>query len=292
METGQGELALDGMPTRLFACTPTRLTTWLDCPRRYRFTYLDRPPPPKGPPWAHNSLGSAVHLALAGWHRLDPRARRPEVAGRLLEQVWLQEGFRTDEQSARWRDRAHDMVTAYAATLDPDDEPVGIERTVGTRTRVLALSGRIDRLDRRSVEGVEGDEQLVVVDYKTGRRLLTAYDVRSSLALALYALAVTRMFRRPCLRVELHHVPTGDVIGHDHTPETLQRHLDRAEAVGSEAAAADTAFKAGLDEAAGQRQFPAQVSPSCRWCDFLRACPEGSAAYAPAEPWAALGDPA
>ena len=63
----QGELALEGLPTRLLSCTPTRLTTWLDCPRRYRFTYLDRPQPPKGLPWAHNSLGSAVHLALAGW---------------------------------------------------------------------------------------------------------------------------------------------------------------------------------------------------------------------------------
>lgn len=287
--SAQGELALDGLPTRLFTCTPTRLTTWLDCPRRYRFTYLDRPQPPKGPPWAHNSLGSAVHLALAGWYRLDPPARTPEAAGRLLDQVWQREGFRTDEQSAHWRDRARAMVTRYAATLDPDAEPLGIERTVATRTDVLAVSGRIDRLDQRHVDGTE---QLVVVDYKTGKRLLTAYDVRSSLALALYALAVTRTFRRPCLRVELHHLPTGDVVSHDHTPETLQRHLARAESVGSEAGAADTAFKAGLDDDAVERQFPPQLSSSCRWCDFLRACPEGSAAYAPAEPWAALGDPA
>lgn len=35
---------------------------------------------------------------------------------------------------------------------------------------------------------------------------MTAYDARSSLALALYALAVPRMFRKPCLRVELHHL--------------------------------------------------------------------------------------
>ncbi|MBV9293834.1 MAG: recombinase RecB, partial [Frankiales bacterium] len=40
------------MPARLFSCTPSRLATWQDCPRRYRFTYVDRPAPPKGPPWA------------------------------------------------------------------------------------------------------------------------------------------------------------------------------------------------------------------------------------------------
>lgn len=64
--TVQGGPALDGLQTRLSACTSTRLTTWLGCPHRYRFTYLDRPQPPKGLPWAHNSLGSAVPLALAG----------------------------------------------------------------------------------------------------------------------------------------------------------------------------------------------------------------------------------
>ncbi|MBA2322872.1 MAG: recombinase RecB, partial [Pseudonocardiales bacterium] len=30
------------MPRRLFKVTPSRLASWLDCPRRYRMTYLDR----------------------------------------------------------------------------------------------------------------------------------------------------------------------------------------------------------------------------------------------------------
>lgn len=288
MSVSQPELALEGLPKRLFACTPTRLTTWLACRRRYRYTYLDRPQPPKGPPWAHNSVGSAVHLALAGWHRLDAAARTPEAAGRLLDRVWLHDGFRNDEQSEIWRDRGREMVTRYTATLDPDDEPVGVERTVGTRTSVLAVSGRVDRLDIRVVDG---HEQVVVVDYKTGRRLLTSYDARSSLALALYAIAVTRTLRRPCVRVELHHLPTGDVLAHEHTEESLQRHLSRAESLGEEAAAADTTYREGLGAQEADRLFPPDVSASCRWCDFLRVCPAGSAAVAPAEPWAGLAEP-
>ncbi len=54
------QLGFEGMPRRLYTCTPTRLSSWLDCPRRYRMTYLDRPAPPKGPPWAHNSLGASI----------------------------------------------------------------------------------------------------------------------------------------------------------------------------------------------------------------------------------------
>ena len=279
------QLGLPGMPQRLFTCTPTRLTTWLDCPRRYRFTYLDRPPPPKGPPWAHNSLGSSVHLALAGWHRLAARERSVEAAGRLLEHVWLKEGFRDDEQSAVWRSRAREMVMRYVDTLDPGEEPLGIERTVGMRTDSLAVSGRIDRLDQRP--GADGDV-LVVVDYKTGRRELTAYDARSSLALALYAVAAGRTFRRPCLRVELHHIPSGEVIAHEHTLESLQRHLARAEAIGAEAGTADAAYRAGLSDDAADALFPPQVSSSCRYCDFVRSCPQGFAAHQPASSWAAV----
>ena len=114
------------------------------------------------------------------------------------------------------------------------------------RTEVLAVSGRLDRLDLR--DGPSGDV-LVVVDYKTGRRDLNVFDARSSLALALYALAAGRTFRRDCVRVELHHVPSGEVIAHDHTAESLQRHLARAEAIGAEAGAAEPAFRGGLSSA-------------------------------------------
>ncbi len=284
---GQQELALE-LPKRLFAATPTRLTTWLDCPRRYRFTYLDRPAPPKGPPWAHNSLGSSVHLALAGFWRLEPARRTVAAAGRLLDNAWLRDGFRDDEQSRTWRGRARDMVERYAERLDPHDEPLGVERTVATRTQVLALSGRLDRLDDRLRD--DGSRELVVVDYKTGRRPLTVQDARSSLALALYAVAVTRTFRRRCATVELHHVPTGEVVAHEHTPETLLRHLGRAESLGEEASAADADFRAGLTGPAMAERFPAQPSLACRWCDFLRVCPEGSARYSPAQPWDSLAD--
>ncbi|HZB33615.1 MAG TPA: PD-(D/E)XK nuclease family protein, partial [Streptosporangiaceae bacterium] len=109
------QLGLEGMPRRLYVCTPSRLNAWLDCPRRYRMTYLDRPPPSKGPPWAHNSLGASVHNALAAWWRLPPPERTTEMAGSLLLRGWLTEGYRDAEQAAEWRERARAMVERYVA---------------------------------------------------------------------------------------------------------------------------------------------------------------------------------
>src|SRR5713226_505820 len=196
------------MPRRLYRCTPTRLTAWLDCPRRYRMTYLDRPPPAKGPPWAHNSLGASVHNALANWWRLPRAERTVPAVGQLLDRGWISDGFADDSQATWHLLRAKGMVEAYVAGLDPASEPAGVERTVATKTELIAVSGRIDRLDDRpGVVGMPGfptggrselvspgqDRQLVVVDYKTGRHPLTVDDVRSLMALALYALAAERV---------------------------------------------------------------------------------------------------
>jgi RecB family exonuclease len=283
------QLGFDGMPRRLYACTPTRLATWLDCPRRYRFTYLDRPAPPKGPPWAHNSLGASVHNALAAWWRLPRRQRTVTAAGDLLESGWLTDGFADDGQSVEYRDRCRQMVEGYVATLDPNREPVGVERVVATRSDLIAVSGRIDRLDDRvSDDGFS--RELVVVDYKTGRHLLTVDEARTSMALALYALAAERVMRRPCRRVELHHLPTGQVLAWEHTSESLERHLRRAEALAAECAHADEQHKAA---SAGGRQadelFPARPSTGCGWCDFRSQCPEGTAAAVGRRPWDGLG---
>lgn len=289
------QLGFEGMPQRLYTCTPSRLNTWLDCPRRYRMTYLDRPMPPKGPPWAHNSVGASVHNALAGWWRLPVHERSPEAAGRLLLRGWLTDGFRDEAQSAQWRERAREMTERYAAGLDPSDEPLGVERTVATRTDRIAVSGRIDRLDARGPE-------LVVVDYKTGRHVLTADDARGSLALAIYAVAASRVLRRPCRRVELHHLPSGEVAVWEHTDESLARHIRRAEQIAAEAAAADDAYRAAAGKRAGvpkpregevdhaphDELFPPRPGNLCSWCDFARHCPEGREAAPRKEPWAAL----
>jgi RecB family exonuclease len=278
----QGELDV-AVPPRLFSATPSRLDSWLGCPRRYRFSYVDRPTPPKGAPWAHNSLGAAVHGALAAWWMLPVDDRTAYAARRLVHERWVSLGFRDDQHSEEWRERGAEMAERYAATLDPTDEPLGIERTVGMKSARLALSGRIDRLDRR-------DDELVIVDYKTGRHVLSTDDARGSLALAIYAAAAARTLHLTCRRVELHHLPTGDVVVWEHSEESLARQLARAESIGIEAAEAHAAVAAAdSDPAALESIFPPRTGPQCGWCDFIGHCKEGQAATPQRiQPWAGL----
>ena len=271
------QLGFAGMPERLFVCTPSKLGTYVDCPRRYRYTYVDRPSPPKGPPWAHNSLGASVHTALKNWYALPSERRGTAALPTLLKATWVREGYRDVDQERLAYRKALQWLDTYVEGLDPQEEPLGVERVVATKTAVLAFNGRADRIDARGGEAV-------IVDYKTGRSGLDADDARGSQALALYAYAAQRVFRRPCRRVELHHLPTGTVAAHEHTEESLARQLTRAEDTARDIMAAEKAVAAGADP---DGEFPANPGSLCGWCDFRRVCPAAAETQGK-EPWSAV----
>jgi putative RecB family exonuclease len=268
------QLGLDFEAPRLVRVTPARLGTWDDCPRRYRLTYLDRPAPVRSGARGASTLGAVVHLALRSLFALPPAQRTPEAAARLVDRHWNSEGFRDAEQAHQYRERARGWLADYAEGAAEVDA-VGLEQWVSVAVGGIVAEGRVDRIDRR------GDE-LVVVDYKTGRAP-TVEDARESRALALYALGVERTLRRRCVEVELHHLPSGHVAGWRHDRASLAAHVAAAERSAAALAAAAEALEADPDT-----PFPARPAPRCGSCDVRRHCPEGRAAAPESEPWAQL----
>lgn len=286
-------LPFDEPPRRLFAAYPTRLTTWQDCPRRYRFSYLE--PKPKAGPWAHYSVGSSVHDALRRWFDLPAGERTADAAAALVERGWIDAGFRDEAQCQEAMQRAMQWVRDYVLTQDPTIEPAGLERSVGTTTAVLSVRGRVDRIDRRLDE--DGHEELVVVDYKTSRRPCTEDEARSSLQLAMYAAATARSLRRPCTLVELHHVPSATVVSWRYREGQLERHLSRADDLGLEASNAEAEWKGagGVDTInadAADALFPPVPDARCSWCDVRSSCPEGQAVSNQVTSWQAIAQEA
>jgi RecB family exonuclease len=266
------------MPRKLVRVTPAKLATWADCPRRYRMIYLDRPSPSRGAPWAHATLGAVVHNALRAFYDVPADKRTPEAAAALVVSNWRDEGFANPRQAAEYRERAQDWVSGYIAGIDPTVDPIGVERWVSAPVGTIIAEGRVDRIDER-------DGELVIVDYKTGRHALTTDDARGSQALAMYAVAARRTLRRPCHRVELHHLPTGSVAVWTHTDETLQRQVRRAEEAADDLTVAAERLADGAD---ADEVFPPSVGWHCSWCDFRKHCKEGQAAAPDLAPWSLL----
>lgn len=275
------QLGLEFDLPRLVRVTPAKLATWADCPRRYRMTYLDRPAPARSGAWAHATLGAVVHLALRALFALPAEQRTPRAAAALVDKNWSSEGFRDAEQAARYRERAKGWVAEYAAEAaehtGPDADVVALEQWVTVATERIVAEGRADRIDRRG-------EELVIVDYKTGRAP-TVEDARQSHALALYAVAAARTLRRTCTQVELHHVPSGQVAAWRHDQQSLQEHVTAAEDAAAELGAAADALAAGGDP---NELFEARPAPRCGHCDLRRSCPVGRKAALEREPWALL----
>ncbi|WP_460398234.1 RecB family exonuclease [Actinophytocola sediminis] len=266
------------MPRKLIKVTPSRIATWMDCPRRYRMAYVDRPSPPRGGAFAHSTLGAVVHNALRAFFELPVRGRTPAAGAAMVGKHWNDEGFAGPTQAATYRELAAEWVAAYVAETDVTQDPIGLERWVSAPVGTIVAEGRVDRIDER-------DGELVIVDYKTGRSVLTTDDARASSALALYVLAARRTLRRPCRRVELHHLPSGTVAVWEHSEESLARHRTRAEESAEEFSLATDTLRAGGDQ---DVLFPPRVGRQCSWCDFRRSCPEGQTAGPQAEPWALL----
>lgn len=280
--------------SRLLRITPTRLAAFSDCPRRFHLHYVEKASRADGER-AHLSLGNTVHLALARWWDLPPERRAAvelrrrcgatepdatmqEIASDLVTGAWQGGGFRDGAQEAIWAVYVADWVARYLLTTMPIDQPRGVERTVAVVRGEVAYDGRADRID-------EDPDGLVIVDYKVGRKAPTLDDVRGSLALAIYAYAAWRVFKRRCVRVALHHVPTGTVVEHEHSDETLARQVTRADSLaGDVRLALDTVEGGGPVDVL----FPPEVGPLCRGCEFREHCPEGSAAFPEETPWAVL----
>lgn len=260
----------------LVRITPARLATWESCPRRYRLTYVEKPPPPRGGPRAASTLGAVVHLALRALYLRPARERTPEQAAALVDRNWSGEGFRDSAQETEYRGRARDWTADYVAEhVEGRPEPLGVERWVSAPTAAIVAEGRVDRIDASG-------NAAVIVDYKTGRHVPEPADARDSAALAFYALGAARTLRRDCRRVELHHLPTGTVAAWEHDDASLAAHVERAERGALEAADAADALAAG---GGADALFPPRPGSRCAACDVRRHCPEGQAVGPAAAPW-------
>ena len=269
---------LPGMPARLFVATPTKLLTFADCKRKYRYTYLETTAAAEGPAVGaqhgrrRGARDAGRLLALAGdapYPGRGGRAAARELAARGLP------GRRAVGALARAIRRDGRGVPRQASTRTPSR--AGWSAPSSFTTARASLAARPGGPDRRAARrGPARATELAIVDYKTGRRPLTATDARSSLAMALYVLGARRVLRRPCTRVELHHLPTEHGRGRGpRRRRRWQRHQRRAESIADDAAAAEKRWRDGPDAGRGGRGVPAGTVAAVRLVRLRPALPAG-----------------
>ena len=249
----------------------TRVDTFERCPRRFRYQYVDGLPQAPAP---QLSFGTSIHTTLEWiFDRKHPVLPSLEDTLRALYDAWETEGYEgrdRDEQLVAYQ-HARDVVTRFHARLATE----GLRSPVATEAWFelpfgddLVVVGAIDRVD------ADEDGTLHVIDYKTNRKARTRAQVRDSLQLAIYALAVEELFGHLPRTVGLDFVVPGTLVRVDVAD------LDLA-AVGPRLAAVAARIVAGEDQPTPHRL--------CDWCDFRAICPAWAAESDEAEADEVLG---
>ena len=243
--------------------SPTRVTSFTDCPLAFRLRAIDRLPEPPSP---HATKGTLVHQVLERLVWDHPAGERTgEVAAAELERAWAElqgsEEYAAlgldEEAAAAFLADASQLVENYFALEDPARvEAVGVEVCLEAQLDGFRLRGIIDRLDLNETG------ELVVVDYKTGRAPSARYERAKLTGVHLYALLCEQTLGRAPVEVRLLHLREPVSISATPSAQSLRGQRVRTAAV----------WRA-IERACAQDDFQPRPSPLCDYCSYHEWCP-------------------
>lgn len=238
--------------------------TWQQCPRRWRFRYIEKR---SDPPGEAAVLGTFVHRVLellcvepAGSRTI---ARARELATKTWPETREDPNYialdLNEDAQRQFKWRSWTAIENLWQIENPDEVEVqAVESKIQATVGGVPFYGIVDRLD------LEPDG-LVVTDYKTGK-VPRPGDLPKSLdQVLLYAAAVEDHSGELPIRARLYFLGSGV-----HETKVTKASLEKA--VGKFAKSWTS-----INQACNTDDFPTDVGPLCGWCNFVADCAEGTA---------------
>ena len=238
--------------------SPSKITTYLACPVKYRYTYVD-----DRARWllrakSYYSFGTTLHRVLQRFH--DSGDAGVTTTAQVLaayEESWIDAGFSSAEEMAEAFGEGKEILERHVAeTLSRPVEAktLFVERQLRYDLGEFVLIGRLDRVDEYD------DGTLEVVDYKSGRETVTEEDVSSDIAMNCYQLLLRNKYPGRPIRARILALRSSTSAAYamsDTEFEEFERDIS-------------TLAKMILTEDIYERK--AVRKPMCEYCDFLPAC--------------------
>lgn len=178
-----------GKPT----LSASKISTYLACPTRFRWTFVD----PRGRWYLRAkptfSFGLTLHKVLERFHEhgaVDPIAQVLES----YEESWVEAGFSSAEEMADAFGEGKEILERYVDEVrrtPATAHTLLVEQSLRLDLGPFVLVGRLDRVDE------EADGTLEILDYKSGREPV---EVRTELAMGCYALLLRERFPGRAIR--------------------------------------------------------------------------------------------
>ncbi len=261
---GTGAVGGGGAPVPPQRLSPSGASTFEQCPRRWRFRYVERLPEPPG---VEALVGTFAHRVLELLMQKVPSRRSKDEAKRIARAVWPElvagEDFRDlelgDDEARGFRWRAWSAIEGLWHLEDPASVEVeATEEHVSVTLGQVPFRGVVDRLEREP-------EGLVVSDYKSGRAPAARHAPERLRQVLLYAAAIAEETGEQPVRAQLLYLGQRVVA-------TAVTTVEISDAIGR----LESTWGA-IADACDADDFAARPGPLCGYCAYAENCPEGQA---------------
>lgn len=232
--------------------SPFKISMFLECPKKYKFHYIDNLSVQFQKPKPYLTMGEHVHSALKDFFEKPPGKRNKKLLEELLRKHWKEkrEGFKNVEEERKYGLSALEMLSGFYDSFDTKVEPIELEQNHKLQlSDSLVLSGKIDRVDKE-----EGG--LSIIDYKTG----SESDDEEKLQLVIYSIIINKKTEKPVLRASFLYLKSGNLVSIEPNKKMIDEGIKKVKKI------------AGKIEK--EKEFKAKVNKFCKWCDYISICPE------------------
>ena len=250
--------------------SPSRISIYLECAVKYRYIYVDKIGRYYLRGRAGYSFGSTLHQVLQQFHKTGAELSSRELTD-MVDVHWIPAGYTSAQEEQEHLDQGRQIVSAYHEAFEQRRESkietIATEKTIACDLGPFNLTGRVDRIDRHA------DGHLEVIDYKSGRTLVSPQDVMESLAMSCYQLILSKLYPDSAVEATIYCLRSGATASYSLAGTELAKFESDILALGQEILEADYT---GL--------LPVRID-ACANCDFLSRCEQFWRQQAREESW-------
>ncbi|MCS7227460.1 MAG: PD-(D/E)XK nuclease family protein [Endomicrobia bacterium] len=264
------------------ALSYSKMSMYLQCPRRYRLCYLDRA---GVRPRSFFSIGSTIHNTLELFYKIKPEKNTKEPSLQqlldLYNTCWISSGYKSIEEEQEYYKKGKEwLINYYEKFVKGKYIPAYLteeyfELPIGDNTHVMI--GYIDRVQRNT------DGSFEIIDYKTDPKIRTQEEVDKDLQLTIYYWGLKNKGIE-AKRLSLVFIRFGEIIYTTRTQKNIEELDNYVKQI------ADQMWSDGekyvnlkkeyqnkntqLTEDKIEEIFPSKINKYCGGCDYLTGCPK------------------
>jgi RecB family exonuclease len=241
----------------------TRVKLYLQCPRQYRYRYVEEIPTPLTGALAFGKVIHQVLYNLQLWAVTHGEPFTESIAWYDFSRLWAETVttqnplFKNADEPGEYSALARLMLAGYVEAHREKPPPILLEypfeiaMQVEDSGRKYLLRGVIDRIDY-------SQEGLVIVDYKTGKRKPSPRQLQEDLQLTIYAFAAIQLFGQDVQQLVYYHLRDQSELMAARDESELQT-------------LTQVTLPQVADGIAGERFAPCP-GYYCRFCDYRERC--------------------